>query len=127
ARSSRHRLLVLYSALALLAIAGGALAQDAKRGLYVSKAAGCLGCHTETRPNAQPYAGARALATPFGPFFGPNLTTAPPSGRRRSVIAGNAIRHATGSARRRRTASSPARSWGRKPGRRTSRRRDSRS
>ncbi|TMI40671.1 MAG: cytochrome C, partial [Betaproteobacteria bacterium] len=58
--------MVLYSALALLAIAGGALAQDAKRGLYVSKAAGCLGCHTETRPNAQPYAGGRALATPFG-------------------------------------------------------------
>src|SRR5882672_2325963 len=80
ARSSKHPLLVLYGALALVAIAGDALAQDAKRGLYVSKAAGCVGCHTETRPNAQAYAGGRALATPFGTFFGPNITPHPQAG-----------------------------------------------
>src|SRR3989442_10349977 len=72
--------MVLYSALALAAIAGEALAQDAKRGLYVSKAAGCVGCHTETRPNAQPYAGGRALTTQFGTFFGPNITPHPRAG-----------------------------------------------
>src|SRR5207245_3184254 len=80
ARSSKHRLLALYSALALVAIAGDALAQDAKRGLYVSKGAGCVGCHTETRPNAQPYAGGRALRTPLGTVFGPNITPHPRAG-----------------------------------------------
>jgi mono/diheme cytochrome c family protein len=54
----------------------GAIAQqgDAKRGLYLSKAAGCVGCHTEEKQGAQPYAGGRALKTPFGTFFGPNIT-----------------------------------------------------
>jgi mono/diheme cytochrome c family protein len=47
---------------------------DAKRGEYLSKAAGCIGCHTETREGAQPYAGGRALKTPFGTFYGPNIT-----------------------------------------------------
>ena len=47
---------------------------DAKRGEYLSKAAGCLGCHTEERKDATPYAGGRALKTPFGTFYGPNIT-----------------------------------------------------
>ena len=47
---------------------------DAKRGEYLSKAGGCIGCHTETRKDAQPYAGGRALKTPFGTFYGPNIT-----------------------------------------------------
>jgi len=58
----------------VLALAFGASAQDAKRGEYVSKAAGCLGCHTEERKDAVPYAGGRALKTPFGTFYGPNIT-----------------------------------------------------
>jgi mono/diheme cytochrome c family protein len=58
----------------ILALAFGAFAQDAKRGEYVSKAAGCLGCHTEERKNAVSYAGGRALKTPFGTFYGPNIT-----------------------------------------------------
>jgi len=58
-----------------LLAASAALAQgDAKRGEYVSKAAGCLGCHTEERKDAMPYAGGRALKTPFGTFYGPNIT-----------------------------------------------------
>ena len=62
--------------LLLLAVQFGAYAQqgDAKRGLYVSKAAGCLGCHTEEKTGAEPYAGGRALETPFGIFYGPNIT-----------------------------------------------------
>lgn len=58
----------------ILALAFGAAAQDAKRGEYLSKAAGCLGCHTEEKKDAVPYAGGRALKTPFGTFYGPNLT-----------------------------------------------------
>ena len=53
---------------------------DAKRGEYVAKAGGCLGCHTEAREGAQPYAGGRALKTPFGTFFGPNITPHPQAG-----------------------------------------------
>ena len=52
-----------------------ALAQgDAKRGEYLARAGGCLGCHTEAKEGAVPYAGGRALKTPFGTFYGPNLT-----------------------------------------------------
>lgn len=53
---------------------------DAKRGEYLAKAGGCLGCHTEAREGAQPYAGGRALKTPFGTFFGPNITPHPQAG-----------------------------------------------
>jgi mono/diheme cytochrome c family protein len=52
-----------------------ALAQgDAKRGEYLAKAGGCVGCHTDARKDAEPYAGGRALKTPFGTFYGPNIT-----------------------------------------------------
>ena len=53
---------------------------DAKRGEYLSKAGGCLGCHTEERKDATPYAGGRALKTPFGTFYGPNITPHPQAG-----------------------------------------------
>src|SRR5689334_24758977 len=69
--------------LALLLAAGpaGALAQaDAKRGQYLAKAAGCVGCHTEAKEGAVPFAGGRALKTPFGTFFGPNITPDPDAG-----------------------------------------------
>ena len=62
------------------AIATSAQQGDAKRGLYISQAAGCQGCHTEEKENAQPYAGGRALKTPFGTFFGPNITPHPQAG-----------------------------------------------
>ena len=60
----------------LIALAQG----DAKRGEYLSKAGGCLGCHTEERKDAVPYAGGRALKTPFGTFYGPNITPHPQAG-----------------------------------------------
>jgi mono/diheme cytochrome c family protein len=58
---------------------------DAKRGEYLAKAAGCQGCHTEKKEGgkgdgAVPYAGGRALKTPFGTFYGPNLTPHPDAG-----------------------------------------------
>jgi len=63
------------------AAAGGASAQgDAKRGEYLAKAAGCVGCHTEEKKDAVPFAGGRALKTPFGTFYGPNITPHPQAG-----------------------------------------------
>jgi mono/diheme cytochrome c family protein len=53
---------------------------DPQRGLYVSKAAGCSGCHTEAVQGARPYAGGRAIKTPFGIFYGPNITPHPQAG-----------------------------------------------
>jgi mono/diheme cytochrome c family protein len=67
--------------LLLCAFAGAALAQgNAMRGAYLAKAGGCLGCHTEAKEHAVPYAGGRALKTPFGTFYGPNITSHPNAG-----------------------------------------------
>ena len=60
---------------------------DAKRGEYLSQAGGCLGCHTEERKDATPYAGGRALKTPFGTFYGPNITPHPQAGIGRWAFA----------------------------------------
>ena len=62
-------------ALLLAATFENALAQgDPKRGEYLAKAGGCVGCHTEEKEGAVPFAGGRALKTPFGTFYGPNIT-----------------------------------------------------
>jgi len=53
---------------------------DAKRGQYLAAAGGCLGCHTEQKQGAAPFAGGRALKTPFGTFYGPNITPHPEAG-----------------------------------------------
>jgi mono/diheme cytochrome c family protein len=42
------------------------------RGAYLARAGDCVGCHTVRGGVA--YAGGRALATPFGTLYGPNLT-----------------------------------------------------
>jgi mono/diheme cytochrome c family protein len=52
----------------------------AKRGEYVAKAAGCVGCHTGEANDSVPYAGGRALDTYFGTFYGPNITPHPQAG-----------------------------------------------
>ena len=49
-------------------------AQDASRGQYLAKLGGCISCHTEDKKGAVPFAGGRALKTPFGVFYGPNIT-----------------------------------------------------
>ncbi len=62
-------------------VSGNAFAKgDAKRGLYLAKAAGCMACHTQDKKEAAPYAGGRALKTPFGTFYGPNITPHPEAG-----------------------------------------------
>ena len=63
-----------------LAVGSGFAQGDAKRGEYLSKAGGCRGCHTEEKEKATPYAGGRALKTPFGTFYGPNITPHPQAG-----------------------------------------------
>jgi mono/diheme cytochrome c family protein len=47
---------------------------DAKKGEYLARAGGCVGCHTDPSAGAAPYAGGRALETEFGIFYGPNIT-----------------------------------------------------
>jgi len=65
----------LLFAVVLFAVFQRAFAQgDAKRGEYLAKAGGCVGCHTEDKQSAVPFAGGRALKTPFGTFYGPNIT-----------------------------------------------------
>lgn len=51
-----------------------------QRGAYIFAAADCTGCHTDTKNNGKPLAGGRALATPFGTFYGPNITPDPRTG-----------------------------------------------
>jgi len=55
---------------------GGAAA----RGAYLFTAAGCAGCHTDIAGKGPPLAGGRALKTPFGTFYGPNITPDPDQG-----------------------------------------------
>ncbi len=53
---------------------------DAKRGQYLVKAGGCVGCHTVDTKGAVQFSGGRALKTPFGTFYGPNITPHPEAG-----------------------------------------------
>jgi mono/diheme cytochrome c family protein len=58
-----------------LLLARDAAAQDRDliaRGEYLTRVGGCFSCHTA--PGAEPLAGGRALATPFGTFYSPNIT-----------------------------------------------------
>jgi mono/diheme cytochrome c family protein len=67
-------------ALTLLTAASPAAAdEDASgRGEYLVRAGGCFSCHTAA--GGQPLAGGRALATPFGTFYSPNITPDPDTG-----------------------------------------------
>jgi mono/diheme cytochrome c family protein len=73
-------LLAAMLALALLTAAASARAeQDAvTRGEYLVRAGGCFSCHTAA--GGQKLAGGRALATPFGTFYSPNITPDPETG-----------------------------------------------
>jgi mono/diheme cytochrome c family protein len=44
------------------------------KGKYLAHAAGCVTCHTEDKEGAIPLAGGRALESPFGTFYSPNIT-----------------------------------------------------
>lgn len=47
-------------------------AQKVERGRYLARAADCAACHTA--PQGAPFAGGVALASPFGTFYGTNIT-----------------------------------------------------
>jgi mono/diheme cytochrome c family protein len=49
-------------------------AEAAKRGQYIFDVAGCFACHTDVKNNGKPLAGGRSFPTPFGTFYGPNIT-----------------------------------------------------
>ncbi len=48
---------------------------DSERGAYIMALAGCADCHTDIKNKGKPLAGGRALKTPFGVFYAPNITT----------------------------------------------------
>ncbi|WP_219821702.1 c-type cytochrome [Sneathiella aquimaris] len=56
------------------------LAQSIEEGAYLTAAAGCKACHTQPKGAGQEYAGGRALDTPFGTFYTPNITFDPDTG-----------------------------------------------
>ena len=68
------RLLLSVGAILCAAAGGQASAQDAVRGAYVAKAAGCISCHTHYKADGPAYGGGRPLGTPFGTFYSPNIT-----------------------------------------------------
>lgn len=72
---SRTRQLVTLGA-ALFMAAPFAFGQDdlVERGRYLTYAGGCITCHTEDVDDAVPLAGGRAMETPFGTFYSPNIT-----------------------------------------------------
>ena len=53
---------------------GAEAAAAVKRGAYLFAIAGCAACHTDVKNKGEPLAGGRAIKTPFGTFFGPNIT-----------------------------------------------------
>lgn len=51
-----------------------------ERGAYLYAAADCDGCHTDRKAGGPQAAGGRALVTPYGTFYGPNITPDPVTG-----------------------------------------------
>lgn len=81
------RSILIHSAVAiLLGSAAAALAQPAPgvpkdivaRGQYLARAGDCIACHTA--PEGKPFAGGRAMATPFGTLYSTNITPDPQTG-----------------------------------------------
>ncbi|MGE0096687.1 MAG: cytochrome c [Alphaproteobacteria bacterium] len=73
----RFAFFLVFAALGLTTIPVRADDQVA-RGEYLFRAGGCFGCHTA--PGGAPLAGGRALVTPMGTFYGPNITPDPEHG-----------------------------------------------
>ncbi len=61
-------------AIALSAAPARAESTAVERGAYLFNAAGCHGCHTDVKNDGPALAGGRALPTPFGTFYSPNIT-----------------------------------------------------
>jgi mono/diheme cytochrome c family protein len=66
---------MLWLALALVAWAPGARSQDAAtiaQGQYLARAGDCIACHSN--PGDKPFGGGRAMVTPFGTLYSPNIS-----------------------------------------------------
>ena len=64
-------------------VAGAESAPDptaVERGAYIFTLAGCAACHTDVKAKGPLLAGGRAIDTPFGTFYGPNITPDPVHG-----------------------------------------------
>ena len=64
-------------------VAGAESAPDptaVERGAYIFTLAGCAACHTDVKGKGPLLAGGRAIDTPFGTFYGPNITPDPVHG-----------------------------------------------
>ena len=73
---ARPSLRILVAAACLAALIAPARAEEgvAARGAYLATAGDCVSCHTDSEHGGRPFAGGRALATPFGTFYSPNIT-----------------------------------------------------
>ncbi len=56
------------------------LAADATRGAYLIRLGGCVACHTDVANGVPELGGGPALATQFGTFYAPNITSDPDAG-----------------------------------------------
>lgn len=66
---------LIIAALLLLAAADAAAQESAvDRGKYLIHAGGCVDCHTDEGDAAPAMAGGRAIESPFGTFYSPNIT-----------------------------------------------------
>jgi len=76
--SHMKNILSIFALLVLLVDAGRVTASNEllQQGQYIFFAAGCISCHTVD----QPLAGGRAIGSPFGTFYGPNITPHPERG-----------------------------------------------
>jgi mono/diheme cytochrome c family protein len=71
------------ASLAVALVCGAAVAQDqgaVQRGATLFAAADCASCHTDKKNGGALLAGGRALPTPFGTFYSPNITPDKQSG-----------------------------------------------
>jgi mono/diheme cytochrome c family protein len=77
-----NRAYLIAVCLLVLGATAAQAADDAaiRRGAYLYAAADCDGCHTDKKAGGPALAGGRPLATPFGTFYGPNITPDPASG-----------------------------------------------
>src|SRR5579864_7435920 len=76
------RLVFSISVALTASIATATAADDAaiKHGAYLAAVADCAACHTDKKAKGPLLAGGRALDTPFGTFYGPNITPDPDTG-----------------------------------------------
>lgn len=56
------------------------LVGDATRGHYLIRLGDCITCHTDKKNGVAELAGGPGLATPFGTFYAPNITSDPQAG-----------------------------------------------